>query len=223
LDNVVKIHGVPQSIVCDRDTVFTSSFWTELFTLVKTELKLSSAYHPQTDGQTERVNQCLEMFLRCAVQATPNVWTKWLSLGELWYNTSYHTSLHCSPFKALYGVDPTLGLVPTLRLADHLDVASILKERQMFTELIKDQLAIAQNRMKVFADNNRTERSFQVGEQLLLKLQPNVQSSVVNMPFPKLAYKYFSPYEVLEKLGSMSYNFSCLITAQCILFFMYHS
>jgi hypothetical protein len=95
--------------------------------------------------------------------------------------------LHCSPYKALYGADPTPGLVLALRLTDHPDVASILKERQMFTELLKDQLAKVQNRMKVFADNNCTEKSFQVGEQVLLKLQPYVQSSVVNMPFPKLA------------------------------------
>jgi hypothetical protein len=99
------------------------------------------------------------MFLRCVVQATQKVWTKWLSLAELWYNTPYYTSLHSSPFKALYGVDPTPGMVPALRLANHPDVASILRERHMFTELLKDQLAKAQNRIKVFVDNNCTERS----------------------------------------------------------------
>jgi hypothetical protein len=72
--------------------------------------------------------------------------------------------LHCSPFKALYGVDPAPGLVPSLRLADHPDVASILKERQLFSDVLKDQLAKAQNKMKLFADSKRSERSFQVGE-----------------------------------------------------------
>jgi hypothetical protein len=67
MDHIVKLHGIPKSIVCDHDKVFTSLFWIELFKLLKTGLKLSSAYHPQTDGQTERVNQCLEMFLRCAI------------------------------------------------------------------------------------------------------------------------------------------------------------
>jgi len=67
IDNVVKLHGLPQSIVTYQDTIFMSSFWRELFKLYRVNLKLSTAYHPQTDGQTERVNQCLEMFLRCAV------------------------------------------------------------------------------------------------------------------------------------------------------------
>jgi hypothetical protein len=80
-DNIVKLHGVPKTMVCDKDIIFTSGFWTELFKLLKTDLKLSSAYHPQTDGQTEHVNQCLEMFLRCSVQETPKQWAKWLPLA----------------------------------------------------------------------------------------------------------------------------------------------
>jgi hypothetical protein len=104
--------------------------------LLKTELKLSSAYHPQTDGQTERVNQCLEMYLRCSVQASSKDWTKWLPLAELWYNTAFHTSLQCSPFKALYGVEPSLGFVPSLQPADHPDVNSLLRERQQFSVLL---------------------------------------------------------------------------------------
>jgi hypothetical protein len=74
LDNVVKLHGIPQSIVSDRDKIFTSVFWKHLFELLKVKLALSTAYHPQTDGQSQRVNQCLEMYLRCVVQATPHKW-----------------------------------------------------------------------------------------------------------------------------------------------------
>jgi hypothetical protein len=72
LDQVVKLHGLPKSIVSDRDKIFTSSFWTQLFKLMGTQLNLSTAYHPQTDGQSERVNQCVEMYLRCAVHAQPH-------------------------------------------------------------------------------------------------------------------------------------------------------
>jgi hypothetical protein len=105
LDNVLKLHACPKSIVSDRDRIFTSVFWKEHFALFDTNLLRSSAYHPQTDGQSERVNQCLEMYLRCAVYDSPKKWKSWLSLAELWYNTSYHTALGCTPFKALHGYD----------------------------------------------------------------------------------------------------------------------
>jgi len=96
LENVVKLHGLPSTIVSDRDTIFLSKFWKELFRLYRVNLHLTTAYHPQSDGQTERVNQCFEMYLRCAVQDSPKTWKSWLSLAELWYNSSFHTSLGCS-------------------------------------------------------------------------------------------------------------------------------
>lgn len=100
LDNIVKLYGFPKSIVSDRDRIFTSVFWKELFAKCETTLKHSSAYHPQTDGQLERVNQCLEMFLRCSMQDSPKQWKSWLPMAELWYNTSYHSAIKCSPFQA---------------------------------------------------------------------------------------------------------------------------
>jgi hypothetical protein len=103
--NIMKLHDVPRTIMSDRDKVFTRNFWTELFRLLNTQLCMSSSYHAQTDGQSERVNQCLETYLRCVVSSTPKQWLKWLPLAELWYNSSYHTSLKCSPFKTLYGMD----------------------------------------------------------------------------------------------------------------------
>jgi hypothetical protein len=120
-----------------------------------------------------------------------------MSLAELWYNTYFHSSLQCSSFKALYGVDPSPRLVPTLKHNDHQDVSDMLKERQLYTELLNDQLAKAQNRMKLYAENKISERTFQVGEQVLLKLQTYIQHSVVNRSFPKLAYNYYGPYEVI--------------------------
>jgi transposase InsO family protein len=72
MDNIVKLHGLPNSIITDRDTVFLSAFWKELFKLYKVNLQFSTTCHPKSDGQTERVNQCLEMYLRCAVHDSPN-------------------------------------------------------------------------------------------------------------------------------------------------------
>jgi hypothetical protein len=145
---IVKLHGIPRSIVSDRDRVFTSHFWQELFRLTGTTLQLSSAYHPQSDGQTERINQCLEMFLRCAVHQTPSQWVQWLDSAELWYNSSYHSSLKCSPFKALYGVDPNWGVLPVPMSSDPSDAQLTLQQRQDFLQLIKANLATTQNRMK---------------------------------------------------------------------------
>lgn len=113
LDNIYRLHGMPTHIVSDRDRIFTNMFWKELFRLAQTTLCMSSAYHPQLDGQTKRVNQCLETYLRCFVQACPRQWVKWLSLAEYWYNTSLHSSLNRSPFEVLYGHPPRhFGLTP---------------------------------------------------------------------------------------------------------------
>lgn len=78
MQHVFKLHGLSQSIISDRDRVFTSLLWRELFWAAQTQLRMSTAYHPQTDGQTERVNQCVEAYLRCFVHACPTKWFHWL-------------------------------------------------------------------------------------------------------------------------------------------------
>ena len=213
-DNVVKLHGVPQTVVSDRDRVFTAAFWQELFTLLDTKLHMSSAYHPQTDGQTERVNQCLEMFLRCAVSDSPKLWHKWLSSAELWYNSTYHAAIQCTPFKALYGVDPSLGIAPRIPGENDTEASSFLQDRQLLFSRLKDHLNRAQTKMKHYADKNRSPRQFQVGDSVFLKLQPYAQSSVANRPFPKLAFKYFGPYKILERIGQAAYKLELPAHAQ---------
>lgn len=106
MNNIHKLHGMPMAIVTDRDRIFTSQFFQEVFKAMKVHLRFSTAYHPQTDGQTKRVNQCLESYLRNMTFKEPQHWYSWLALAEWWYNTTYHTSLQMTPFQALYGYPP---------------------------------------------------------------------------------------------------------------------
>jgi hypothetical protein len=161
--NVVKLHGVPRTIVCDRDKIFTSSFWKELFRLLNTQLCMSSAYHEQSDDHTERINQCLEAYLRCATCSTPRQWLKWLPLAELWYNSTFHTSLKCSTFKALYRIEPSMGMVPSTSDSDHVPVQHIFHEGRQFLDLLKHNMTKVQNRMKDNDDKKQVIESFRWG------------------------------------------------------------
>jgi len=82
LDQIYRLHGMPTASISDRDRIFTSKFWSELFRLADVKLQMSSSYHPQSDGQTERLNQSMETFLHCFVNACPSKWSNWLSQAE---------------------------------------------------------------------------------------------------------------------------------------------
>lgn len=206
LDNIYKLHGMPATIISDRDKIFTSQLWQELFKLSGTELRMSSAYHPQSDGQTERVNQSVEAYLRCFIQACPSKWADWLTLAEFWYNANFHSSLNMSPFQVLYGHEPKhFGIEGVDSCAlPYLEVW--LKEREQMTELLRQQLLRVQQRMKSQADKHHSERNFEVGDQVWLKLQPYVQTSVASRTNHKLAFRYFGPYEVIKKVGTVAYE-----------------
>jgi len=105
-NEVVWLHDIPKSIVSDRDPIFLSNFWKELFKVQGNMLQMSSAYHPESDGQTKVINGCLKTYLRCFVSEQPKNWLVWLPWTELWYNTTYHVSTGVTPFKVVYGRKP---------------------------------------------------------------------------------------------------------------------
>jgi hypothetical protein len=104
--DIVCLHGIPQSIVSDRDPVFTSTFWRELMRLMGTKMHMTSVFHPQSDGQTEAANCIIVMYLRCFTGDRPRQWLRWLPWAEYTYNTAYQTSLRDTLFRVVYGRDP---------------------------------------------------------------------------------------------------------------------
>lgn len=206
MNHVFKLHGMPQSIVSDRDKIFTSNFWKELHRVTGVELRFSSSYHPETDGQTERVNQCLEGYLRCFVHGCPHKWIQWLPLAEFWYNTAKHSSLDKSPFEVVYGQEPIHLGIDRLESCAISDVQEWLQEREQMRDILHQHLVRVQLRMKHQADKKRTERQFQVGDEVYLKLQPYIQKSVATRANQKLSFRYYGPYPVLQRVGAMAYK-----------------
>jgi hypothetical protein len=215
VDNVYSFHSMPKVIISDRDKVFISSFWQNLFKLADTTMNMSSSYHPQTDGQTERLNQCLETYLRCLVHANPKQWAKWLSLAAYWYNTSFHSALGRSPFEVLYGRKPRHFAFQQAEPNGHTELDEWLRERAEMLPVIRQHLERAQRRMKQHADKKRMERSFAVGDWVYLKLQPYIQVSVARRSTQKLGFKFFGPYQILSRVGNVSYKLK-LPDSSCI-------
>jgi hypothetical protein len=211
---------MPVVMVTDRDRIFTSNLWQSLFKALDIKLHLSTAYHPQTDGQTERVNQCLENYLRCMCFTTPRKWSYWLSLAEWWYNTSYHTSLTMTPFQALYGFSPPM-IAEVIILDCPTDTArEMLQNRQLAAQLIKDNLLKAQARIKHQADKHRSERTLEVGDMVYLKIQPYRHTSLSLYSSLKLHSRFYGPFHVLERIGKTAYHL--LLPENCQLHPVFH-
>jgi hypothetical protein len=128
--------------------IFTSALGQELLQAVDIKMNTTTAYHPETDGQTERENQCLERCLRCMAFDNPKKWRKWLSLAEWWYNTGYHTSLGMTPFQALYGYLPpqVTEVITPDSISD--EAKGFMQRRQHSTQIIEDNLLKSQDIMK---------------------------------------------------------------------------
>ncbi|GKA00584.1 reverse transcriptase domain-containing protein, partial [Tanacetum coccineum] len=172
MKEIVARHGIPVSIISDRDSHFTSRVWQSLHKALGTQLDLSTAYHPQTDGQSERTIQTLEDMLRACVIDFENGWDRHLPLVEFSYNNSYHTSIKVAPFESLYGKKCRSPICwaevgeaqPTGPEIIHKTTEKILN--------IKDRMQAARDRQKSYADMRRMLLEFEVGDKVMLKVAP---------------------------------------------------
>jgi len=169
---VVSRHGVPISIVSDRDVRFTSRFWKKFHEELGTKLHFSTAYHPQTDGQSERTIQTLEDMLRACVLDFGGSWDAYLPLTEFSYNNSHHSSIGMPPFELLYGRrcrTPICWGEVGQRVMGSTEI--ILQTTEQIQQ-VRQRLLTAQSRQKSYADRRRSELEFQVGDFVLLKVSP---------------------------------------------------
>ncbi|XP_073137715.1 uncharacterized protein [Henckelia pumila] len=202
---VVRLHGVPARIVSDRDPRFTSNFWRSLHHGLGTKLAFSTAFHPQTDGQSERVIQILEDLLRVCMIDFGGNWESKLPLVEFIYNNSYQATIGMTPYEALYG--------RKCRTPLHWDEIGeravlgpeIVQQTVDMIAKIRDRMLTVQSRQKSYADRRRRELEFQVGDHVFLKVSP--WKGVLRFGKKgKLSPRYIGPFEILDKVGTRAYR-----------------
>jgi len=169
IDEIVRLHGILVSIVSYRDTRFMSKFWKAFQKALGTRVNLSIAYHPQTDGQPERMIQTLEDMLRACVLDWGRNWEKYLRLVEFAYNNSFQASIGMSPYEALYGRACRTPLCWTPMGERRLFGPTIVDETTERMKFLKIKLKEAQDRLKSYANKRRKELEFQVGDLVYLK------------------------------------------------------
>ena len=205
LEHIVRLHGVPLSITSDRDTRFNARYWRSFQEAMGTELNFSTAFHPQTDGQSERVIQILEDMLRACILDFGGNWKKYLHLAEFAYNNSYQASIGMAPFEALYGRpcrSPVCWLEPEDRLTTGPDV---IQENNEKIAVIRERLLTAQSRQKSYADRRRRPLEFQEGDFVLLKVSPRKGVTRFGVK-GKLAPRYVGPFPIVQRVGVVAYR-----------------
>ncbi|GKD94621.1 putative reverse transcriptase domain-containing protein [Tanacetum coccineum] len=205
LREVASKHGVPVLIISDRDGRFTYQFWKSLNKALGTQLDMSTAYHPQTDGKSERTIQTLEDILRAYMIDFGKGWDRHLPLVEFSYINNYHTSIKAAPFEALCGHKCRSPICLVEVIDAQLTSLKIIHETTEKIFQIKKRIQAARDRQKSLADRNRMPMKFQVGDMVMLKVSP--WKGVIHFGKQgKLNPRYIGPFKVLAKVGTVAYR-----------------
>jgi hypothetical protein len=199
---IFRLHGLPKTIVSDRGSIFTSHFWTRLTELLGISRNLSTAFHPQTDGQTERVNQIVEQYIRVFTTYQQDDWYDLLPLAEFSYNNADHESSKFTPFYALYGFNPRFSSIPeftTIVPAAENNIQQLNK----ITKELQENLKIAQERYKDNADTKRIPApKFKENDLVWLSMR-NIKTT---RPSAKFDYRHTGPFRITKKISELTFK-----------------
>ena len=205
IKEIVRLHGIPISIISDRDPRFTSRFWGKLQEAMGTRLNFSTAFHPQMDGQSERVIQILEDMLRSCAIDYEGSWDRHIPLVEFVYNNSFQSSIGMAPYEALYGRKCRTPLCWTKLSERKVIGPDLIRETEENVKIIREKLKVATDRQKSYTDMKRKDIRYEVGEKVFLKVSP--WKKVMRFGKKgKLSLRFIGPYEVIEKVGPVAYR-----------------
>ena len=202
-EKIMPAFGMPENLVSDRGTVFTSEFWSSFCYLLGTRRRLSTAYHPQTDGQTERQNQTLEYYLRHYVNWQQDDWARWLPLAQFAYNTTKHTALNMSPAEALCGARPALRTSVNEQTQQvHVDAENRVKGIEKMRRGLDQRLKQSKETMKRAYDRKHQEMTFRIGDWVAL----SNKHLGTDRPSTKLDHKRDGPFQIAGTVGKQAYK-----------------
>jgi len=200
-DNVWKLHGLPKSIISDRGPQFTAGLMRELNEMLEIKSKLSTAFHPQTNGQIERINQELEQYLRIFIDHRQEQWPEWLGTAEFAYNNKAHSSTRTLPFKANYGQDPRMGFEEKKK-GKYVGVEKFMEKMKEIQEEAKVVLRKVQEDIRKYADRKRSDaEEYKVGDLVMLSTK-DLKYQMVRRRTEKLTERFVGPYRVKEIVSS---------------------
>jgi transposase InsO family protein len=203
VDNVVSRHGLPTSIISDRGSKFTSKLWAAMCKVLGIKVSLSTAFHPQTDGQTERVNQVMEQYLRQFTNYKQDNWSSLLQRAAFTYNNSLHSAINMTPFFANYGYHPRPMDGLDLGEEDTPAIVEKIKSIEEVHELCKRNINLAnEDYAKYYNAKHREQDDFHVGDKVLLSLE----NITTRRPSKKMDIRFGGPFSILDKIGSRSYR-----------------
>ena len=201
---IVQLHVVSVSIVSDREPRFMTYFWKSFQKAMVAQLTMSTAFHPQTNGHSERTIQILEDMLRACVLDLMASWEEHLPLVEFAYNNSYQASIQMAPYEALYGRLCRFPICWTEVGESSITDLDLIRDTYEKVNLIRKRLLTAQSRQKSYADRRRRPLEFEVGDHVFLKVILK-RGVVIFGKRGKLAPRYIRPFEVLERVGTVAY------------------